>query len=107
MGYKKWILPSVILLICILLMSYFVTASINIKINSQKEFFLEHLQNPNTKDNLSTEKVDLLLKNIKTYLLSKYPSNESLVSDNKNISEKWEDLTENKNNLSWKRKTYI
>lgn len=102
MSCKKWILPLVLLIICILLMSYFVTSSINIKINSVKENFLDQLENPNTKDNLSTEKVDLLLNNIKLYLLSKYPSKKSLVSDNKNISKKWEDLTDNNNNFIWK-----
>jgi hypothetical protein len=101
MNYKKWLLPCVILLICVLLMSYFVTSIVN----SKNESLMEHLIDmPNTKDNLSTEKVDLIMDNIKVYLLSKYPTRKSISEDDKSITDTWEDLTINKNDMKWSNK---
>jgi hypothetical protein len=99
---KEWICPTLLLLLCIIIVSTIVT-----KIKQNKvEKIIEGLRNQPTVStkNISIEKIKLLLPSLKTYLLSKYPTRESLTSDYDGlISNKWEDLSGNNNDFLWNK----
>ena len=75
---KEWVIPSLLLIFFFIIISYVVTKNENCK----KGETIERLTNPQTvsTQNMSLEKVALLLPNLKIYLLSKYPSRHSLTS---------------------------
>ena len=97
---KKWLLPLLFILICALIISYIVT----INKNNRKEQIYEGLTNPiKILSNISSEKVKLLLPYLKVLLLSNYPTRKSVKSDwDKKYYNKWEDLSGNKNDFTWK-----
>lgn len=99
---KNWIYPGLLLLLSVIIISCIVTKTEQDK----KEKVIEGLNNPPTVStkNISTEKIKLLLPSLKTYLLSNYPSRKSVTSDyNGLVSNRWEDLSGNKNDFFWDR----
>jgi hypothetical protein len=103
---KEWVLPLLLLIVSFTIISYVVTKNEN----NKKEETIEGLTIPQTVStkNMSTEKVNLLLPSLKVYLLSKYPSRNSLTSDwNNAVSKKWEDLSGNKNDFTWDTDPFV
>ena len=97
---KEYVIPLLLLIVSFTIISYVVTKNEN----NKKEETIEELTIPQTisTKNMSTEKVNLLLPSLKVYLLSKYPSRNSLTSDwNNEVSKTWEDLSGNKNDFIW------
>ena len=101
---KMWFFPSLFILICAVIISYIVTTNQNKKY----EHFTEKNQTNIPKSYISSEKVKLLLPNLKLFLLSSYPVRKSIYSDwDKKYFTEWEDLSGNNNDITWKKQPYL
>ena len=101
-NFKNWVYPGLLLLLSVIIISCIVTKTQQDK----TEKVIERLSNPPTVStkNISTEKIKLLLPSLRTYLLSNYPTRKSITSnDNGSVSNRWEDLSGNKNDFFWDR----